>query len=160
MKKPMRGGQGSRNRARHLRRNPTDAEKRLWRALRPLRHTHAIHTRRQMPLGPYIADFAIVAQNLVIEIDGGHHGGEADAGRDTWMTERGWRVLRFWNTDISDNLEGVMETIYEACGARHPANDGGMPEINASGTPPRSSRGGAGVGCAAQPRGTDSQANQ
>ena len=98
-------------RARTLRRDATDAERVLWRALRALELP--VRIRRQHPVGSYIADFAIPAHGLVIEIDGGQHAdaAEADARRTAALTEHGYRVIRFWNNDVLGNIEGVVDTI-------------------------------------------------
>lgn len=98
-------------RARRLRRCSTDAERKLWNALRKLRLPYKV--RRQNPIGRHIADFAIPACKIVIEIDGGQHAlvYEQDASRTRSLEARGYRVIRFWNTDVLNNLEGVIETI-------------------------------------------------
>jgi very-short-patch-repair endonuclease len=97
--------------ARRLRAEMTDAERKLWQALRAHRF-RGIGFRRQAPIGPYIVDFACHALKLAIEVDGGQHSGsERDAARDDWMTREGYRVLRFWNNEVLGNLEGVMDRI-------------------------------------------------
>ena len=103
-------------RARNLRKNATEAEKSLWRALRAL--NLPVNVRRQHPIGQCIADFAIPAHKLVIEIDGGQHAQmvEADEERTRDLNGHGYRVIRFWNNDVLDNLEGVLETIATAIG--------------------------------------------
>ena len=103
--------------AQELRKNPTDAERRLWRHLRR-KGLNGLRFRRQAPIGPYIADFYCAAQSLVIEVDGGQHGASADAARDTWLALHGYRVLRFWNNDVLSNTEAVLAAILE--GARVP----------------------------------------
>ena len=72
-----------------------------------------VKVRRQHPIGRYIADFAVPARKLVIEIDGGQHATAAgrDAARTRVLEAQGWRVIRFWNSDVTDNLAGVLETI-------------------------------------------------
>jgi very-short-patch-repair endonuclease len=100
--------------ARDLRQLSPDAEIRLWAALRD-RRLAGHRFRRQHPIGPYIADFACTRHRLIIEADGGQHNGSAaDDRRTQWLTQRGWRVLRFWNNDILANTEGVLETILAA----------------------------------------------
>ncbi len=98
-------------RARRLRKEATDAEQKLWQALRELKAP--VKVRRQHPIGSHIVDFAIPSRNLVIEIDGGQHATatEADARRTRVLEERGYRVIRFWNSDVLSNLEGVVEII-------------------------------------------------
>jgi very-short-patch-repair endonuclease len=89
----------------------TDAERRLWSALRD-RRLSPYKFRRQHPLGPYILDFACVQHRLAIEADGGQHAeSNADLRRTAWLERQDWRVLRFWNNDILSNVEGVAETI-------------------------------------------------
>ncbi len=101
-------------RARELRITMTDAERRLWSALRG-RRLRGFKFRRQHRLGPFIADFVCVEHRLVIEADGGQHAGSAvDARRTAWLEARGWRVLRFWNNDILGNSEGVQDAILRA----------------------------------------------
>jgi very-short-patch-repair endonuclease len=100
--------------ARDLRRLSPDAEIRLWAALRD-RHLAGYRFRRQHPVGPFIVDFACTKHRLVIEADGGQHNGSvADGKRTAWLTQRGWRVLRFWNNDILTNTEGVLAAILAA----------------------------------------------
>ena len=99
-------------RARELRSNLTDAETRLWQQLR--RNQIAGHRfRREVPLGPYIVDFACFDGRLIIEVDGGQHSerAEADATRTAWLESQNFRVIRFWNNDVLGNLDGVLEVI-------------------------------------------------
>ena len=97
-------------RARDLRKNATEAERLLWRALR---ESFPVRVRRQHPIGRHIADFAIPAHKLVIEIDGGQHATavESDTERTRALSAHGYRVVRFWNNDVLDNLAGVIATI-------------------------------------------------
>jgi very-short-patch-repair endonuclease len=92
-------------RARTLRRDPTEAEKAMWRLLRA--QFAEWRFRRQVPLGFAIADFASHRARLVIEIDGGQHGGTDDAARDAMMKREGYRVVRFWNNEVLGNIAGV-----------------------------------------------------
>jgi very-short-patch-repair endonuclease len=97
--------------AKRLRAEMTDAERKLWQALRAHRF-RGVRFRRQAPLGPYIADFVSHALKIVVEVDGGQHSGsESDERRDAWMKCEGYRVLRFWNNDVLSNLEGVLDRI-------------------------------------------------
>ena len=98
-------------RARRLRRVATGAERVVWRALRD--RQLGVKFRRQHPLGPYIVDFYCEEHRLVVEIDGGHHGPEVDGRRTGYLEANGMRVLRFWNNDVSDNLEGVVTMIQQ-----------------------------------------------
>ena len=103
--------------ARRLRVNTTDAETKLWRYLRRL-ETKGTHFRRQVPIGPYVADFACMAARLVIEIDGSQHAEDESKARDDkrtrWLESEGYRVVRFWNNDLVQNLDGVLDVIYGA----------------------------------------------
>lgn len=103
-------------RARTLRRQATDAEMALWRALRESNLPAKV--RRQHPIGGHIADFAIPAHKLVIEIDGGQHAlrAEVDAARSEALRRHGYRVIRFWNHDVLGNLEGVLLVILRELG--------------------------------------------
>jgi very-short-patch-repair endonuclease len=105
-------------RAREFRRTLTDAEAILWSRLR--RDALGMRFRKQHPVGPYIADFACVRARLIVEVDGGTHGTDAershDARRDAYMHARGWRVVRVWNVDVYESLDGVMEMISRAAG--------------------------------------------
>ncbi|MDB5653226.1 MAG: hypothetical protein JWQ94_839 [Tardiphaga sp.] len=73
------------------------------------------HFRRQAPIGRYVVDFFCPAAHLVIELDGGHHNDEAtaehDGVRQRWLEKEGYRIVRFWNSEISENLAGVLERI-------------------------------------------------
>ena len=102
--------------ARIMRREPTQAEKKLWYAFRD-RRLQGLKFRRQHPLGPYIADFACIAHNLIIEADGSQHAESVrDARRDAFLNDNGFKVLRFSNYEILTNQEGVLATIAAACG--------------------------------------------
>jgi very-short-patch-repair endonuclease len=98
--------------ARTLRGNATDAERHLWFHIRR-KQLSGFRFRRQQPMGPYIVDFFCPEASLIIEIDGGQHdeSAERDAVRMRWLEERGYRVLRFWNSDVLGNLDGVLSTI-------------------------------------------------
>jgi very-short-patch-repair endonuclease len=70
---------------------------------------------RQEPIGSYIVDFVRRQRRLVVEVDGGQHADNArDVSRDKWLADHGYRVLRFWNSDVLDNMDGVLETIANA----------------------------------------------
>lgn len=104
-----------RNRARSLRRNQTDAELRLWLCLRN-RRLAGWKFKRQHPVGRYIADFACVEAQIIVEADGSQHAANADddARRTAYLESRGWVVLRFWNNDILQRTESVLEVIAAA----------------------------------------------
>jgi very-short-patch-repair endonuclease len=94
----------------------TDAERKLWHYLRQ-RQLDGFHFRKQGPIGPYIADFACLRAKLILEVDGGQHDDSAhDAARDASLATRGYRVLRFWNNDVLQNIDGIYMTITEALG--------------------------------------------
>ena len=106
-----------RERAKQLRSNTTEPERILWRALKQI-PVYGTHFRRRVPIGPYVADFACLRARLLIELDGGHHAqGEIaakDEARTRWLEQEGYRVIRFWNAELSGNLNGVLDTIYAA----------------------------------------------
>ncbi|MBM3488269.1 MAG: endonuclease domain-containing protein [Alphaproteobacteria bacterium] len=101
-------------RARALRVGMTDAELRLWHRLRR-KQNDGVRFRRQVPIGPWIADFVCFRARLVVELDGGQHatdrGAARDAARDRWFADNDFAVLRFWNDDVLGNLDGVLQTI-------------------------------------------------
>ncbi len=91
---------------------PTDAELRLWRLLRD-RRLSGFKFRRQVPVGPYIVDFLCVGAKLIVEADGSQHAESLrDKARDAYLESQGWKVLRFWNNEVLQNREGVLETIF------------------------------------------------
>lgn len=98
--------------ARDLRKNSTDAEKHLWYLLRAGRSGYKF--KRQVPIGNYIIDFACLQKKLLIELDGGQHllNQAYDADRTSELNRRGFQVLRFWNHDVLQQTEAVMEVIY------------------------------------------------
>ena len=108
------------NFTRALRNNPTSAEERLWRALSRMRPRFT----RQLRLGPYVADFACRRARLIVEADGSQHAeSPTDEGRSAALEADGWRVIRFWNSDIADNLDGVIEAIVAAVATRIPSGE-------------------------------------
>ncbi|TPG49868.1 endonuclease domain-containing protein [Sphingomonas glacialis] len=100
-------------RSRDLRRNATEPEKRMRRAIRSA--FPEAKFRFQVPLGPYHADFCSHAARLVIEIDGATHAQTAtsDEARTRFIEGEGYHVLRFWNTDVMANIDGVIQAIAE-----------------------------------------------
>lgn len=97
-------------RARTMRHGGTDAEGRLWQALRA-RQLQGAKFRRQVPLGDYVADFLCFEARLIVEVDGGQHSLERDGARTAWLESQGFRVVRFWNNEVLGNLEGVLRMI-------------------------------------------------
>lgn len=107
--------------ARALKRNMTDAEQRLWHHLRGKR-LNGIKFRRQQSIGTYIVDFVSLEYKLVVELDGGQHVEQAahDAERTQFLNQEGYCVLRFWNHDVLQQTEAVLEKIAEACNCTPP----------------------------------------
>jgi very-short-patch-repair endonuclease len=106
-------------RARELRRNATDAERKLWQYI-SARQVAGVRFNRQVPIGPFICDFVSRSMQLVIEVDGGQHDWQAgeDATRTRFLEAQGYRVLRFWNNDVLQNPEGVVLAIERALADR------------------------------------------
>ena len=98
--------------AKSLRRTMTDAEQKLWYHLRAHRFM-GLKFKRQKPIGHYVVDFACIEKKLVIELDGGQHAEavEYDHERDAWLCSQGYTVLRFWNNDLLNETESVLEQI-------------------------------------------------
>ncbi|WP_426441953.1 endonuclease domain-containing protein [Bradyrhizobium genosp. P] len=100
-------------RARSLRVNMTEAESRLWRALRR-DQLNGFSFRKQHPIGPYTLDFYCSRLRLAVEVDGGQHAEQrkqADDRRTAWLAEKGATVVRYWNNDVLSNLEGVLSDL-------------------------------------------------
>lgn len=111
------------DRAKALRQEQTDAEHKLWQAVRTFRAA-GFHFRRQAPFETYVLDLVCHRHRLVIEVDGGHHGDDPkqvthDQKRTAFLESRGYRVLRFWNYDVLTQTAGVSETIYAALVEQH-----------------------------------------
>ena len=102
--------------ARDLRKNLTDAERRLWSRLR-LRQIGGQKFRRQHPIGPYIVDFVCLEHRLIVEVDGSQHLDGADAERDAWLVSQGCKVLRFWDNQVLTETVAVAEAIAQAVSA-------------------------------------------
>jgi len=101
-------------RSRELRNNATPAERKLWQRIRDRQLSARFN--RQVPIGPFICDFAARTAKVVIELDGGQHAKRTieDHRRTRFLVSRGYRVLRFWNNDVLENVEGVLILIEEA----------------------------------------------
>jgi len=101
-----------------MRNHLPDSEKRLWQRLRA-KQIGGYKFRRQYPIGKYIVDFASIKARLIVEIDGDHHGNDErerlDAVRTLALEQQGWRVIRFWSSQLMSELDWVVETIREAC---------------------------------------------
>jgi very-short-patch-repair endonuclease len=101
--------------SRRLRNGATDAEIKLWRHLERI-PIDGTHFRRQVPIGPYFADFACHQIGLIIELDGSQHASDAglrrDAQRTAFLENEGYHVLRFWNGDVFEELNAVLDTIF------------------------------------------------
>jgi very-short-patch-repair endonuclease len=111
----------TRSNAKRLRTTQTNAERHMWRLLRPFRDD-GIPFRRQAPVGPYIADFAWLSGRLLIELDGGQHAEltilRRDEHRTRWLRREGFEVLRFWNNDVLRNGEGCQRVSADAIAER------------------------------------------
>ena len=131
-----------RSQARRLRASMTDAEARLWQRLRGKRFA-ALVFRRQVPIGPFIADFCCHAARLVVEVDGGQHGTHTglvrDGRRDAFLASEGYRVLRFWNHDVLAQIDAVLDGIWTIAVERSP--DRASPETPLPVPPPQGGRG-------------------
>ncbi|CCD90834.1 conserved hypothetical protein [Bradyrhizobium sp. ORS 375] len=127
--------------AKRLREKATGAEDILWRHLRRL-EIEGTHFRRQVVIGPYIADFACLTRRLIIEVDGSQHGEDANIQRDEartrWLNSEGYRVLRFWNNDVMTRTEAVLEAIHTVLAATPPRlSSAGDPPPQGEGDPSR-----------------------
>jgi very-short-patch-repair endonuclease len=119
-------------RARQLRTNSTDTERKLWRFLRSLK-AQGFHFHRQVPIDHLIVDFACCSARIVIEVDGGQHntksGVRNDLARDEYLRRHDFKILRFWNNDIIGNIDGVAHEIPKVLGlgtpTRNPSPQGG-----------------------------------
>ena len=96
-----------------LRRNATECEKRLWAALRN-RQLDGFKFRRQATVGPYVVDLLCAEHRLIIEVDGGQHSEEADLPRTRFLEGQGYSMIRFWNHEVVENLDGVLASIRQA----------------------------------------------
>ncbi|QSA98946.1 endonuclease domain-containing protein [Methylococcus sp. EFPC2] len=105
------------SRARMLRKDMTDAERKLWRALRG-QQIGGFRFRRQHVLGAYIVDFVCLEARLIIELDGSQHAERAryDDVRTAWLGKQGYRLIRFWNHEVLCSLDGVLTSITQALG--------------------------------------------
>jgi very-short-patch-repair endonuclease len=117
----MKRDQRLKQNARDLRGNQTPSEVLVWRQLRS-RRMKGFKFRRQHPVGPFIPDFCCIDAKFVIELDGESHleKRERDHERDEWFQEHGYAVIRCWNTDVYENLEGLMDRIWHLCYSRTP----------------------------------------
>ncbi len=107
--------------AKALRTNQTDAELKIWQALRAGRLMD-YKFKRQVPIGDFIVDFVCFEQKLIIELDGGQHSdSEKDVIRDARLNAMGFRVLRFWNNEVMQNIEGVLAVILQYLQAVSPS---------------------------------------
>ena len=102
-------------RSRDLRANATTAERLLWRHIRN-RQLGGVRFNSQVPIGPFICDFVARTPKLIIELDGGQHAVRTadDERRTAFLVSRGYRLLRFWNNDVLENVEGVLAVIAQA----------------------------------------------
>lgn len=99
--------------SRQLRQNMTDVERKLWQHLRGKQF--AVKFRRQYPIGSYIVDFVCLGKRFIIELDGGQHSDQHqyDFKRDSYLRAQGFTVLRLWNHEVMENMEGVLKVIWD-----------------------------------------------
>lgn len=124
----MRASKSMKQLAKNLRKNQTDAERKMWRHLRN-RALAGFKFRRQCPIGPYIVDFVCLEKMLIVEIDGGQHNEniQKDSRRTRHLESRGFKVLRFWNNEVLANIESVLDVIRTAL-ISHPSSPTLLPE--------------------------------
>ncbi len=105
--------------ARYLRKNLTEQERKLWNIIRN-KQFYGYKFLRQYPIEPYIVDFVCREKKIIIEIDGGQHnepeGIEYDKKRSLFLSSRGFKVIRFWNNEIDNNIEGVYQILLKEFG--------------------------------------------
>ena len=110
--------------AKRLRKEMTDAEKRLWWHLRARLPLVGTHFRRQVPIGPFVVDFVCLEYRLIIEVDGDQHGTDQalayDARRDAYLQRSGFSILRFSNREVMSELDSVLDTVFAALAATTP----------------------------------------
>lgn len=104
------------SKSKELRKNQTPWESKVWYYLRKKNFSN-LKFKRQVPIGEFIVDFCCQRLRLIIELDGGYHADTAqrmkDFKRDKWMKNKGYTILRFWNNEVDNNIEGVLEKILE-----------------------------------------------
>jgi very-short-patch-repair endonuclease len=105
--------------SRRLRKQMTDAERKLWGLLRA-GQLDGLKFRRQHPIPPYIVDFCCVEKSLVIELDGSQHNAQSDSPRTRALVSQGWRMIRFWDNDVLLATEAVAEAIWNAACEPYP----------------------------------------
>jgi very-short-patch-repair endonuclease len=104
-----------RNAAKSLRKKSTNTESFLWLHLQA-RQLEGLKFRRQQPIGKYIVDFVCFGKKIIVEVDGGQHSEmDYDRERDEWLKREGFKVLRFWNNEVLNNIPGVLEVIRSHC---------------------------------------------
>lgn len=137
---------------RHLRASQTEAERRLWHRLRN-RRLAGFKFVRQESIGRYVADFCCREARLIVEVDGGQHAeSEHDHVRDTWLTTQGYRVLRFWNSEVLNNPVGVLDTILTALPpSPRLRGEGRAPLVGGAASPKGEGEGAAPVGLVSEP---------
>jgi very-short-patch-repair endonuclease len=115
--------------AKKLRNNATDVERKLWQHLRS-RQSNGFKFSRQMPIAGYVCDFLCRSARLVIELDGGQHDlqTEKDEARTRRIEAEGYRVIRFWNNEVNEALEGVLIRIGEALAESAEAHPQPLPQ--------------------------------
>ena len=104
------------NNARNLRKNQTEQEKKLWKLVRNY-NFHGFKFRRQEPIGNYIVDFVCMEKKIVIELDGGQHNEpehiKYDNERTAFLESKGFKVIRFWNNDVNENIDGICQKLQQ-----------------------------------------------
>lgn len=113
MPRPLRSNPKTRTRAIKLRKEPTHAERKLWARIR--NDQLGVNFRRQHAIGNFIPDFVCVKKKLIIELDGSQHleQVEYDSERTAFLESKGYRVLRFWNNDVTNNIDTVLNKIWD-----------------------------------------------
>ena len=113
MPRPLRSNLKTRTRAIKLRKEPTHAERKLWARIR--NDQLGVNFRRQHAIGNFIPDFVCVKKKLIIELDGSQHleQVEYDSERTAFLESKGYRVLRFWNNDVTNNIDTVLNKIWD-----------------------------------------------
>lgn len=105
--------------ARNLRKELTDAERKLWSRLRA-RQIGGVKYRRQHSIPPYIADFCCVERKLVVELDGSQHNQCVDEVRSRFLAEKGWQIMRFWDNEVLNQTNTVLEAIWISAASSYP----------------------------------------